>query len=510
LSYPRTYPTNDGTALGPADYNAIVNALSGLTLEGYLQYPFSFIVRKNGSYYEVISETGQLAYGGSEDAGDISGTNFHDVMQAGVDAVEAAGGGRISLTQDEFEIDDHVEITGGGPTPPTITVCITGAGRFATIIKATANFDDEGTDPNGPFIVNNGASVVLEHFYINMNSQNGNGLVGRDTGETWDRSFQKSYIHDIEIRGVTGSYWCIYAINPYITNTWDNLYLRTGGGGIQMICNATGYGNQHFGNVVISLSGNNKIGVRFYRDGNAFSLNTWMRLHIDGGNTGSPAATGNLGIELDGSNYNTFVYVEIENIKYCVKMGTSQSTHGNTILSGYTYISETDGKTFQVTVNAKRNKIQNVYCAAASGKNVQLIDDDNTDIDAPNIYQDLHGPSTGFLGVGSYITRADVNAARLHGQMLWRKAQNGISTEFYISPTGIRELTVTHGLCDTPALESCTIGLIQSSDVDDWDAYVIDMRDATTTTVKVRINVVVKSATALSTAYLAFHGDVNG
>jgi len=410
-------------------------------------------------------------------------------------------GGTVWVSDGTYGLTAPISFVGGGPGPPSKTVALLGAGRWATVFRADADINAiEGL---------NSASVCLQHFYVNMNNKNGCGIKGLNTGATWDRSFQKSDVRDLEIRNTVAGYWSMHLINPYITNTWDNIYMWSAGGGLLAECTSTGYGNNHFGNLMVAVFGLNGVGVKFLKSGNALSLNSIERLHIDGGASGG--LKGNLGLELEGSNYNSFGYLEIEHCKYCVKMGTTQATHGNVIKSGYFYVVEPDGILFQLTSNALRNVVRDVFCAAHSDlTTTKLIDDGNTTVDAPNSYYDLNGSSVGFLPVGQYIDRQSVNACRLYGQMLWRKAQNKVLQNFYLNPQGIKDFTLYHALCLAPPLEGCQVTLARGTEVEDWDAYVMDLHNPTATTIQVRVNVVVASETPLSTANLAFSGDVNG
>jgi hypothetical protein len=84
-TYPRKYPVTGGGGLDERDHNAIVDRVNGLSVEGItVQSPYSYIVRDNGGFYEAISGTGNLTYGGSSDAGSVDGTDFDAVMNAAV------------------------------------------------------------------------------------------------------------------------------------------------------------------------------------------------------------------------------------------------------------------------------------------------------------------------------------------------------------------------------------------------------------------------------------------
>jgi len=583
MTYPRYYPPSDGGPLLPADWDAVVAACSGLTASGYIQYGYKYIIRNNAGTYEAIDDNGVLT---------TSDADFPVVWQACIDDCvnTAPTGGGIFLCAATYETATPVVYTGYTSavgayplvlTPPSLTFVLTGAGRYSTVIQATADFNDVAGEPNGPITCTNACSIVIEHLFIDMNDENGNGIVGSDGGDQTDRSFMKSYVHDVEIRNHVTGYWGMYLVNVYITNTWDNIYILGEGGGVLCKCTSTGYGNQHWGNIFIQVRTAGEVAFKMVADGAAFSMNSVARIHIDGHDLATT------GIELDGSNYNSFFYSEIEHVKYAIKIGATTSTHGNMFLSGFIYITVQDGKAFWCTENARRNVFQNFHCNSLDTITAQLIDDDNDDLDRPNVYANLHGLNTGWYTVGNYITRAvnvsGIPSAKLYGEMLWLHAQNGVMTEFYISPEGMRVFTVYHNLCDTPRYESCSVSLARKGDTDtyecdaggdtthtidaaltqaddywngmyiryltgdnadesrvitdfdaatdtlvhaafantcddgdtfiiddDWEVYPLDMRDANTSTLKVRVNVVTASSIALDTAYLCFKGDVNG
>jgi len=500
------YGINDLTEL--TEGNSFTNlqcenqGVADLNLTSYDLYSYTFDVGKGVSSYSYMVYTDGTNYfmrNGSTGRVNYSSTNASKVFTFAFGNLSATGG-TIDVKPGEYGLDSPLVWVGGTSTPPSKTLRLIGSGRWSTILKATANINI--------LEVSNGASVDLEHFYLNMDGKNGHAIYGSNAGTTGttDRSFQKSIINDIEIRGVQNGYWGMYLQNAYITNTWDNIYIRTSGGGIYMDCNSTGYGNNHFGNIMVSMLGSNDVGVKLLKNAVAMSLNSWDRLHIDGGDSAS--ATFNTGLELDGSNYNSFDYLEIENVQFAVKMGETQPTHGNVIQSGYILVNEANACVFNLTVNAEQNVIQNVFCCSGEAGAI-LVYDNNTDADKPNSYRDLNGYSTDFAAVGSYLVREDDDACLFYGQMLWRKAQNTIiSSNFQINGTGTRTLTITHALCLSPVTYFVTIA--ETTDVRDYDAHVVEVYDVGITTLMVRVNVTQASATNPSYAHLVVWASVNG
>lgn len=78
----RVHPTNDWNPL----------------LDHGLEKTASYIIRRNGSYYEAINgSTGKISYGGSGDAGGVTGTNAGAVIQSAIDAIYNVASGTVIL-----------------------------------------------------------------------------------------------------------------------------------------------------------------------------------------------------------------------------------------------------------------------------------------------------------------------------------------------------------------------------------------------------------------------------
>jgi hypothetical protein len=86
MSYPRAYPITGGGGLNEHDYNALRNAVTGITINGVRAYPFDYLIRNNGGVYEAIDSHHNLVYGGSDSANGISGATLAAVWQACIDA----------------------------------------------------------------------------------------------------------------------------------------------------------------------------------------------------------------------------------------------------------------------------------------------------------------------------------------------------------------------------------------------------------------------------------------
>jgi hypothetical protein len=70
------------------------------------QYPYSFIIRSSGGFYEAINAIGTLTYGGEDSTGIVDGTDLAAVQQACVTNLEASSGGVICIY--ELQLDSSV------------------------------------------------------------------------------------------------------------------------------------------------------------------------------------------------------------------------------------------------------------------------------------------------------------------------------------------------------------------------------------------------------------------
>jgi hypothetical protein len=110
LALPAKYPPQ----VTPASWNAMVDAANGMTVSGAtIQYPYSFIIRDNGGFYEAVDSHGIITYGGS---GDIGVTDAIDAAEVITKAVEAAPYGKITFAGDTvFHCKTPMDFTDVGP-----------------------------------------------------------------------------------------------------------------------------------------------------------------------------------------------------------------------------------------------------------------------------------------------------------------------------------------------------------------------------------------------------------
>lgn len=77
------------------------------------------------------------------------------------------------------------------------------------------------------------------------------------------------------------------------------------------------------------------------------------------------------------------------------------------------------------------------------------------------------------------------------------------SGTFAIDSTGIKTLTMAHGLSAAPTISDCQLTVIEETNVDDWAFNLLKIDSVDATNVTAKINVSTASATGGATARLA-------
>jgi len=135
------------------DWNAL--------LDHGLEKPASYIIRKNGSYYEAINgSTGKIDYGGANNAGGVSGSDAAAVIQQAINVL--AEGGTIFIKSGTYVINSKISLA------PRIHLIGEG---WATILQAGTDLNDHILDfsPEGAQAV---VDVIISHLKIDGNKDN--------------------------------------------------------------------------------------------------------------------------------------------------------------------------------------------------------------------------------------------------------------------------------------------------------------------------------------------------
>jgi len=143
-------------------------------LDHALEKPASYIIRKNGSYYEAINgTTGKIDY---------SGTNASTVIQSAINALTS--GGKIFLKAATYEIGTTIYLK------DFRTLC--GENHYATVLKATAAITVLDTPFTGGYV---NQYIVIENLMVD-----GNGIATKGIHfPVW-----RGRIRNVVVRSVAG------------------------------------------------------------------------------------------------------------------------------------------------------------------------------------------------------------------------------------------------------------------------------------------------------------------
>jgi hypothetical protein len=190
-------------------------------LDHGLEKTASYIIRKNGSYYEAIqggtnTGAGTIAFGGSGNAGSIDGTKATSVEQACVDAIETAGAGSLLKKAAVYSATDEIELPNAIPIRIMGEVSASKYGLTKGTIMQAANAIDSfyvGAGAGGA----NRCLATFENLYLDGNG--GNATVGLELVNTGGQDRSK-FLTNVEIDDcITGFY-----LKDTVGGSIDTLY----------------------------------------------------------------------------------------------------------------------------------------------------------------------------------------------------------------------------------------------------------------------------------------------
>ncbi len=135
VTYPRTFPTSDGSALNLNDYNAIVEALQN---SGDYSGPVAYLIQQfvdSGTTYYYAFDGSELAFGGPASAGGVAGANFCTLINAALTTAYNNGGGAVLVRAGTYPVTAPIIVYGNTP--------LIGEAKNATILQRanSANCD---------------------------------------------------------------------------------------------------------------------------------------------------------------------------------------------------------------------------------------------------------------------------------------------------------------------------------------------------------------------------------
>lgn len=266
MSRPYKYGYSPSGAVEPDDWDAMVDRVGGVTLDGVRAYPYTYLIRKNGGVCEAIDHTANLVFGGSTDEGEVDGDDAAAVIQAALDnaiinhgkvhikaGAYSQGTTAITVTDDsdfwslEFEPGAVLTYT-GTDAAIQITADTRGDIRDFSIIHPQIHCTNAGTGIAvdggykfaivNPYVDVDGAGVAIDLENLNTCKIYGGGyLIGDGTagsigiqlGEDSTNATDKVVEVQIDIFQISGfthgitvgpSTWLVAAENIYIRDAF--------------------------------------------------------------------------------------------------------------------------------------------------------------------------------------------------------------------------------------------------------------------------------------------------
>jgi hypothetical protein len=203
MSLPAKYPPQ----VTPASWNAMVDAANGMTVAGgvTIQYPYTFIVRVNGGFYEAVNSYGVITYGGSGDIGGIDGTYASSVIQAALNALTA---GRTWVEKVVFKgsITLTAQITVPNYTEIDLTDAILTANNLPCALTYGGVF----------YIANTSQNIIIHGGKINAAAANQTDKTKNICGIYVGNTSDVIHIYDVYIQNAL---WCGICFDVGVTNS---------------------------------------------------------------------------------------------------------------------------------------------------------------------------------------------------------------------------------------------------------------------------------------------------
>lgn len=311
------------------------------------------------------------------------------------------------------------------------------------------------------------------------------------------QNYSSGFGHGIAVDGNSGTDGCegVKVLGNTVTDAKDNGAEKSNG--IEV---ADGVSNVVIANNVVKTIGN---GYGIYYGG---ALAVSQRAEITGNIV--EACTGGSGIEVEGVNFaNRSKDIVIANNE-CRRNGK----HGilidkvqYVVCKNNLCIENDQGQTNNDGIRVGSVKdviVEGNLCYDEQGtktQNYAIAVFSNTDVITNVVIRNNRTPanasgtiSLGTVGAGSTITVA-------HNDGFVTEA-NLLSGTFAIDATGVKTVTIAHGLSAAPTKQEVCISVVEETDVDDWAFNLLKVESVDATNIVVKINVSTQSATAAATA----------
>lgn len=309
------------------------------------------------------------------------GTADEVQIQAAIAAVQAEGGGVVQLSPGSFSTAATITINGTVDEDDARTVTLRGCGQQATEITVAANV-------NG-ITISDWAQVHLDSFCLFI-SGSGKGIVSvgvDNAGPTNTMSFWHSSFRNLRINGgfvTTDTVWGMELEMPW-RSTFDNIEIEGCRNGIRIINDSTvqNAGDSVFSRIFVEIVGTGGYALYFDSiDGN-MNQNVWIDFEAAANSTG---CTGIYVGGTAGTASQRFIGLNLEQFQTLINVanGESNEFHCNYVAADS---GQAGNKAFLCATGSYNNTFTAKWVNVEASGTLQVIEDNNTTSNAPNIFE---------------------------------------------------------------------------------------------------------------------------
>lgn len=302
-------------------------------------------------------------------------------IQAAIDALSALGGGVVLLSPGTFVTAATIEINGTIDVDDARTVTVRGCGQQVTTI-------DCGNNING-ITISDWAQVNLESFGIIVS---GSGIAIRsvavnDVGNNNTISFWHSSFRNLRLNGgytSSDTTWGMELDAPW-RSTFENIEIEGCRNGIKIINNSTvqNAGDCVFSRFFVEIVGTGGYALYFDSQSNNMNQNLWFMFEAAANSTGCT------GIYLGGTDPTAsqrFYGLNLEQFQTGINVANGES---NVFDCNYVTCDsgQAGNKMFVCGSNSYNNTFSAMWVNVESSGTLQVIEDNNTTSNTPNIFE---------------------------------------------------------------------------------------------------------------------------
>lgn len=375
----------DGRITTNANDIAVTNADVG-NLEGQVTTANSNITalqtRTNGQqYFQLVAANDAPTVVKNKADFVCDGTADDVQIQAAIDAAKAQGGGTVQLSVGTFNLAATLQITGNTDEDNADSITLLGVGQQATLLEMAV--DTDGIHLTDWAVANiDGLAIICAGTGSCITSTA--VLMGNEV------SFWHSSFRNLRLNGFLGSGsttgWGMDLAMPW-RSTFENIEVEGMANGIRLsnqgsVQNA---GDCTFTRMFIEIVGNGHTAIHISSPSNNMNQNNFNM--VEAGANG----TGCTGVLIDGASGGAsqrFWGLNLEQFQTLINVDNGESN-----VFDCNYVTCDTGQAGNVGFRCGSNAYNNYFSAKwfnnASGDTVEIIEDNNTTSNAPNIFEKI-------------------------------------------------------------------------------------------------------------------------